>query len=271
MVDYSLFNQLNSAKTLNEGDKQMFFQERMSNTAHTREVEDLKNAGLNPVLSAGGDGASTPNGSPNGSKADNPIYSLLKTVNNVANSNAKALSDVAAALEEDKNDDVGTSIAKKIMMSAVNQSSNGYLPEFKNLSWQERVKKSLDKYKVNSLDNITWKGRYKNLPSDIKKSLIEASYLYELNIPNILMDYGDKFLPYEQIMSNLPLVKDKGVKKIINNVKKSISKAEGHYGHSGKFGYVGRHKRKKKTGQQLNTGREFDLKPKYIRNPIFPG
>lgn len=89
--------------------RMMAFQERMSSSAHQRQMADMRLAGLNPILSAGG-GASSPSGSSyvaqnvaegTASNALNMVR-LKEEVNSIRAAVSKANADAAVAREMEK-------------------------------------------------------------------------------------------------------------------------------------------------------------------------
>lgn len=94
-----------SSKSSSEAKKNRDFQEAMSYTAHQREVQDLKLAGLNPILSAGGSGASTPPGAT--ASWENPIppatAKMMAFEAKESKSRTKMNEEASAKLRADKN------------------------------------------------------------------------------------------------------------------------------------------------------------------------
>lgn len=92
----------NNAWSAEQAQKQMDFQERMSNTAHQREIADLKAAGLNPVLSAKLGGASSPTGAmaQGDTSGTSALIDLLQLSMETANSAAGAARAAASAVQD---------------------------------------------------------------------------------------------------------------------------------------------------------------------------
>lgn len=78
--------QQNNANALSLWEEQKNWQTEMANTAHQREMEDLRNAGLNPILTAIG---SPTSGAPTGGSTSNP---------SVYDAQGNAVADIAMAL-----------------------------------------------------------------------------------------------------------------------------------------------------------------------------
>ena len=127
--------------------RQMAFQQDMSNTSYQRGMEDMKKAGLNPILASKVGGASTPTGSTYNPEnvGTNATNAYLQTQQNIANVNQTEAMTAKTLAETKVINDSGMSFMGR-NIEYIKKEIQGALS---NVSDNQLVQKALDKIEYN--------------------------------------------------------------------------------------------------------------------------
>lgn len=157
---------------------QMKFQERMSSTAHQRQVEDLKKAGLNPVLSANS-GASAPVGATAMGSASQVGDFGKSAVDSFNSSTARKTQSKQAEAIDNQNTAIQAGIQKTESDIAVNNESKNLI-KAQTTSAAAQALSTAEQTKRTALEN---KAIGAELPSRINEAKFRAENpeLYRIN------------------------------------------------------------------------------------------
>lgn len=181
---------ISSAYNAFQAGKSRDWQERMSNTAHQREVADLRKAGLNPILSARHGGASSPPGATAAAAPSSAIQSGLQAVGLRQN----------LELQRAQIRDINSAASLKEVQARVAQRTE---PEA-----VDSIREAL--YKLRNEGDLTWK-QGQQVEQIIKNLKLEGQHsalgLSQAGAESrFYKGVGGKLAPWlERILRNIPL------------------------------------------------------------------